>query len=60
MKISKVRNQPLVLLETCEKNIKDIDSKVIHKLDDDEKYEIKEKISVLLKLLNQLDDDIDV
>lgn len=60
VKISKVRNQPLVLLETCETNIKDIDSKVIHKLDDDEKYEIKEKINVLLKLLNQLDDEVDV
>lgn len=58
VKISKVRNQPLVLLETCEGNINGIDSKVINKLDDDEKYEIKEKINVLLKLLNHLDDEI--
>lgn len=60
IKISKVRNQPLTLLEDCEKRIKEIDIQIIYGLDEDEQYEIKEKIKVLQNLLMRMDDEIDV
>lgn len=60
IKISQVRNKPLTLLEDCEKRIKDIDIHIIYRLDEDEQYEIKEKIKVLQNLLMRMDDEIDV
>lgn len=60
IKISQVRNKPLILLEDCEKRIKEIDIHIIYRLDEDEQYEIKEKIKVLQNLLMRMDDEIDV